>query len=584
MKTNTRFILLTCLLLCFYACDRKPYPQSLIIADSLASIQPDSAIALLKTLEDNIKTESESTQMYYRLLCIKANDKAYIRHTSDSLILPVLHYYIKQEDEEHLPEAYYYAGRVYRDLEDAPQALDYFEKAIEALPQNANYQLKSKICSQMGTLFLYQKTYDEALKMFKEAQKCDIALKDSIGMVFNLKDIADAYRCVDQNDSSLYYFRKAYDLADFHKDYVLMALVKSQIASLYTELGKYDLARQALQPSLDSIDIPSKSGIFSIASELYHKMGDIDSAIYYYKQLLQCGTIYAKQSAHKGLAQIAIDNNNPQKALLHLRQFIQCTDSIQKITDTETIRKLNSLYNYQLREKANKQLTAQNKQKQNLIIIISLISLFALVLLFAYLQYARRKNLQLKTQLEKLEQLRDEQYRKSDQFIEENKRKIEVLEQKLQEASLANNALKLQLEEQIEMTLCANRQAEIELTRRKQAGSVLFESEIYKYIQKQLNTTKVSKNLLSNKDWKELEETINAIYKDFTENICKLCKLNEHEYHICLLIKINKSPIDIAKLTAHSKEAITSTRRRLYEKVFRKKGSPKDWDDFIHSL
>lgn len=96
MKTNTRFILLTCLLLCFYACDRKPYPQSLIIADSLASIQPDSAIALLKTLEDNIKTESESTQMYYRLLCIKANDKAYIRHTSDSLILLVLHYYIEK--------------------------------------------------------------------------------------------------------------------------------------------------------------------------------------------------------------------------------------------------------------------------------------------------------------------------------------------------------------------------------------------------------------------------------------------------------------------------------------------------------
>ena len=105
MKTNTRFILLTCLLLCFYACDRKPNPQSLIVADSLASTQPDSAIALLKTLEDNIKTESESTQMYYRLLCIKANDKAYIRHTSDSLILPVLHYYIKQEDAEKINNA-----------------------------------------------------------------------------------------------------------------------------------------------------------------------------------------------------------------------------------------------------------------------------------------------------------------------------------------------------------------------------------------------------------------------------------------------------------------------------------------------
>lgn len=584
MKTNTRFILLTCLLLCFCACGRKPYPQSLIVADSLASVQPDSAIALLNTMKDSMKAESESTQMYYQLLCIKANDKAYIRHTSDSLILSVLHYYIKKDDKRHLPEAYYYAGRVYRDLEDAPQALDYFEKALEVSPKDANYLLKSKIYSQMGTLFLYQKTYDEALKMFKEAQKCDIALKDSIGMIFNLKDIADAYRCIDKNDSSLYYFRKAYDLANIHKDYELMALVQSQIASLYTELGKYDLAQQALQPSLDSLNIPSKSGIFSIASELYNKIGLIDSAIYYYKELLQCGTIYAKQSAHEGLAQIAINRSNPQEALLQLRQYIQCTDSIHKITDTETIRRLNSLYNYQLREKANNQLTAENKQKQNLIIIISLISLFIFVLLFAYLQYARRKNLQLRNQLEKLEQLKDEQYRKSDRFIEENKQKIEELEQKLQEANQANYALKTQLEEQIEMTLCVNKQAEIELARRKQANTILLESEIYKYIQKQLSTTKVSKKLISNNDWKELEETINATYKGFTENLRKLCELNDHEYHVCLLIKINKSPMDIAKLTAHSKEAITSTRRRLYEKVFCKKGSPKDWDDFIFSL
>lgn len=584
MKTNTRFILLTCLLLCFCACGRKPYPQSLIVADSLANVQPDSAIALLNTMKDSMRAESESTQMYYQLLCIKANDKAYIRHTSDSLILSVLHYYIKKDDERHLPEAYYYAGRVYRDLGDAPQALAYFAKAIEASPKDANQRLKSKIYSQMGTLFLYQKTYDEALKMFKEAQKCDIALKDSIGMIFNLKDIADAYRCIDKNDSSLYYFRKAYDLANIHKDYELMALVQSQIASLYTELGKYDLAQQALQPSLKNIDIPSKSGIYSIASKLYRQTGRIDSAIHYYKELLQCGTIYAKQSAHKSLAQIAIDHNSPQEALLHLRQYIQCTDSIHKITDTETIRRLNSLYNYQLREKVNKQLMAENEQKQNFIIIISLISLFALVLLFAYLQYARRKNLQLKIQLEKLEQLKDEQYRKSNRFIEENKRKIKELEQKIQEGSQANNVLKAQLEEQIEMTLCANKQAEIELTRRKQAGTVLFESIIYKYIQEQLNTTKVSKKLLSNDNWKELEETINATYKGFTENLRKLCELNDHEYHVCLLIKIHKSPIEIAKLTVHSKEAITSTRRRLYEKVFCKKGSPKDWDDFIYSL
>jgi DNA-binding CsgD family transcriptional regulator len=244
---------------------------------------------------------------------------------------------------------------------------------------------------------------------------------------------------------------------------------------------------------------------------------------------------------------------------------------------------LNSLYNYQLREKENNRLKIENKEKQNLIIYIISIGLFIIASLFAYLQRNKRKKQLLKIQLKNLRQLKEEQYKKSSLFIEENKRKIEELEQKLQEADQTNHILRTQLKEQIELTLYTNKQAEIELTRRKQSNSTLLESEIYKYIQKQL-TTKTNKKLLSNNDWKELEKVINNTYEGFSKNLRNYYDLNEHEYSVCLLIKINIPPIDIAKLTNHSKEAITSTRRRLYEKVFGKKGSPKDWDEFILSL
>lgn len=141
-----------------------------------------------------MQDEPEATRMYYRLLCIKANDKAYIEHTSDSLILPVLHYYLEKDDERHLSEAYYYAGRVYRDLGDAPQALEYFEKALEALPEEGKYPLKGKIYSQMGTLFGYQNMYAEALEMYRKGRECDHILKDSVGLIFTLRDIANMYR------------------------------------------------------------------------------------------------------------------------------------------------------------------------------------------------------------------------------------------------------------------------------------------------------------------------------------------------------------------------------------------------------
>ena len=44
------------------------------------------------------------------------------------------------------------------------------------------------------------------------------------------------------------------------------------------------------------------------------------------------------------------------------------------------------------------------------------------------------------------------------------------------------------------------------------------------------------------------------------------------------------APADMARLTNHSRESISATRRRLYEKVFKRKGKPKLWDKFIMDL
>lgn len=129
---------------------------------------------IVRTIQDSASQESKEAQMYYQLLTIKARDKAYITHTSDSLILEVLHYYEKKKDKKHLPEAYYYAGRIYRDLGDAPQALEYFFKAIDVSSACMNYRLTSRIYSQIGTLYLYQEVYDKAHDVFVKAYQYDI--------------------------------------------------------------------------------------------------------------------------------------------------------------------------------------------------------------------------------------------------------------------------------------------------------------------------------------------------------------------------------------------------------------------------
>ncbi len=89
---------------------------------------------------------------------------------------------------------------------------------------------------------------------------------------------------------------------------------------------------------------------------------------------------------------------------------------------------------------------------------------------------------------------------------------------------------------------------------------------------------------LPESEWSELAEVVNAIYTGFTDKLYSLYRMSDQDYHVSLLIKIRLQPKDIATLTAHSKESIASTRSRLYQKVFGKKGSTRDWDDFILSI
>lgn len=116
MRTLVPYFFLCLLLCCLCACGHGSYPAALHRADSLADACPDSARALLARWADSARLAPRRVQMYHRLLTVKAADKAYIPHTSDSLIRLVLDYYEQEGDRRLLLEAYYYAGRVYRDL------------------------------------------------------------------------------------------------------------------------------------------------------------------------------------------------------------------------------------------------------------------------------------------------------------------------------------------------------------------------------------------------------------------------------------------------------------------------------------
>ena len=189
-------------------------------------------------------------------------------------------------------------------------------------------------------------------------------------------------------------------------------------------------------------------------------------------------------------------------------------------------------------------------------------------------QNSRRKVLSLQERLDKVRAMQEVA------DVEANRQKIEELERLIQKLGSENSLLRLELEEKKAKLDYANTMARIESEKRERAEGDIFRSEVYLRIQR----LAAEGRSMGEEDWQQLAMLVDSVYTGFSEKLYSLYKLTTYDYHVCLLVKIHVLPKDIALLTAHSKESVSTSRSRLDQKVFGKKGSAKDWDDFLLSI
>ena len=573
-----------CVLLCLTACRPKPYPSLLLAADSLASVLPDSACALLASYAADTADEPLYVRMYYRLLCIKAKDKAYIVHTSDSAILPVVAYYERHKRLPHLPEAYYYAGRVYRDLGDAPQALAYFQRALDAMREDkdrVDMTVKKLVLSQMGTLFKGQDLDLEALDAYRQSLQCSELMGDSLSMIYTNRDIGQIFMFLEQRDSALYYYQRAYQLSLLLGKKQLGNGIQALMTRLYMQEENYEAAHRSLQIALQDVSKNSRSGTYCIAARYYHFTNNIDSAEWYYHKSLLYGSLDVKEIVNRGLASIALSQGKTVSAAQYLYQALLLGDSIHKLTKTDEVRNAHSHYNYQLREQENQRLKLQNlRQRQTNVAILVVFVLFACGGTLYYLH--RRKVMRLRLQV--AEQLQAEAYRNSVQYQEDTRRRISQLEEQLQSAShqLTDSESRCrQLTDEKQLLAHTLRCLEEEEQRRrlmKQRFSVSDACLLFR--KKETTAAPVTED-----DWQQLETEADQLLDGFLRKLTTgPVRVSRQELRVSLLIRADFSIKSIAAFLHLTPTAVTSIRRRLSVKFSLPESSPQAWDEFVRSL
>lgn len=568
------------ILLMTFGCQRHyQYPLVLQEADSLCVAQPDSAVALLKSISDDMRQETEHIQMRYKLLTIKANDKAYINHTSDSLILSLVDYYEHGGDPAFLGEAYYYAGSTYRDLGDAPRALEYYQKALDAMPGNENLKVKSKVYAQMGDLFHYQNLYREALKQYMNSLECDKILHDTVSMVHNLLDMGYMYRGLDMPDSTLILLDHALRLAKIIDNSKMVNMASSQLSSLYIRLGDFDKAKDYIQPLLlQQIDYTVLSSAYTIAANIYYHTNQFDSAAYYYTQLLEKGTIYSRCTAYERLAHIALNKwQDSSKALAYTDQYLVLQDSINRITATESIAQMNALYNYQLRERENAKLQIQRQRYYIMFLGTSLIVIILIIassLLFRWYIHKQRKY------RETLNHILTEVYQKTDAYIAEKKLELEEAEHILGDLSFDNELERNHQEHRKESLRLEMERAKSEQELQRKRDLEIMHSDIHDLLKSHIS---LGSNMKT-EDWTLVEQTIEHTFPGFTEKMNKINGMTEIKYQVCLLTKLHLRNSDIATLVNRSPSAITRIKERSVKDFGIENTGDINFDIFIGSL
>ena len=580
MKTLI-FIIPTIIIFFLASCTTSTsYPSAIQQAEEYVNTRPDSALVLLESMRDSICQYPEETQMYWHLLTIQAKDKQYITHSSDSLINQIVSFYNTNRNKAKLMLAYYYQGRIYRDMNDAPRALKAFLKAEEL--QVPDWDLLTKVYSQMGYLFAYQGLYDEAISINRKF----ISIYDRIGKEdktsYAYRDIARMYDMKGNMDSSFHYYKRACNTALANKDSAKYYGILSESAEVYRKMGMIDSARQILSLSLIQPKIRNKAHIYMMLGDIYEEMQCWDSAYYYREKVLETNNIHKKFDNYIGLGWIEKARGNEKQALHYLEKALWLNDSIQKITRIEEIAKINSLYNYQHTEAENNRLQLKQEQHEKMLLAAALLALTTATIC-AWLAISRKQERKkFKDNEEKLKQLHEQTEQQNQATLEANKEKIKELENMLQDKTQQKGELEKQMARmQVELLKWQNQGIQLSMDKRELDIKALTTTDVYKLFKRVSMGEKME---IKTSDWSNLRKEINQAYPNFLDNLQKVySRMSLVETRICLLTKIGMPPAHIAKVLGYSRSSITSARDRLYKKIFGTEGTAEKFVDFIQN-
>ncbi len=169
-------ILLSVLMLS--SCTDKEVNRALSQADELMWTKPDSALAVLESV-DTLDLKTKAQRAKFSLLCIMALDRNHITIPNLHIIEPAVRYYKCHGSKDAKMKMYFYLGVAQYDTGDTESAIVSYIRAKEYSLYSDNLMFKGLISSVISDVYFNNKNFPESISYCKEACNYFAQAKDS---------------------------------------------------------------------------------------------------------------------------------------------------------------------------------------------------------------------------------------------------------------------------------------------------------------------------------------------------------------------------------------------------------------------
>ena len=530
----------------------------------------------------------------------QARDKNYMEHTSDSMINVAVKYFERHKDPKRLAWSYYYSGIISNELGEHVQSQLAFLKARSVALEIDEPKLLGRIYENLGNLYERQELQDSVLFFYNKALLYYQHARDSVGVGISLRNIGRSYLHFDLDSAERYYQES---LQWLHNNRYMRASVLNDLGILYKQRGENELSLQYIRHSLEV----SGYGIRYIHTrylnigELYLRMGQKDSALYYLERCLADAN--TRTAACASLSKLYSRIGDWKTACTYQNCYIAYIDSVYQNHKAAELAMQSEHYD---KEKAIAIMQQQNlKSRFVLFLIVGIIIMILLVILLIVSKKSKSKAVDLlkasqiiasfkrdyvdaqeqkillennyRTVCEKLKSLKENEAQRQGQYTKLERQKKDLEEQLAgykkeieDQLEKEKQSLKLQLVSKEEEVVHLKKQIEqmenleknVEILRQY----ILKQSSLYNQIIPLVgkkHTVKDHKVKIAAEDWQIFFTQMDTAFSGFASKLEAKYHLKDEYLGLACLIFLNVKPCNLQIVYNISLSGISNKRKSL---------------------